>query len=211
MSATKRIAVFPEPGAIGPGMNLVGIAQGLRDLGHECSFILDPGLEGSGLRSQLKDVSSRAAEHPVVRNRADVAIGESLLEENELGDAEKIFADIVEDPMADDRTLAAAYTPYLGWLWITGDLDLGGSGMEGADSSALADPVGSMQVLLLIARAVGLALHLATVALLFLIARRLTASPGLAAVAGALFGLAPMLGFLSRTSRVDVPMCFSSS
>jgi MGT family glycosyltransferase len=47
MGAGKRIAVFPEPGAIGPVMNLVGICQGLRDLGHECIFILDPGLEGT--------------------------------------------------------------------------------------------------------------------------------------------------------------------
>jgi MGT family glycosyltransferase len=44
---TKRIAVFPEPGAIGPVMNLVGIAQGLRDMGHECIFLLDPGLAGT--------------------------------------------------------------------------------------------------------------------------------------------------------------------
>ena len=42
MSTGKRIAVFPEPGAIGPVMNLVGICQGLRDLGHECIFALDP-------------------------------------------------------------------------------------------------------------------------------------------------------------------------
>ena len=28
-------------------MNLVGICQGLRDFGHECIFILDPGLEGT--------------------------------------------------------------------------------------------------------------------------------------------------------------------
>lgn len=50
MGSGKRIAVFPEPGAIGPVMNLVGIGQGLRELGHECIFILDPGLEGSVAR-----------------------------------------------------------------------------------------------------------------------------------------------------------------
>ena len=50
MSKGKKIAVFPEPGAIGPVMNLIGIAQGLRDLGHECSFILDPGLAGTAER-----------------------------------------------------------------------------------------------------------------------------------------------------------------
>jgi len=47
MGAGKRVAVFPEPGAIGPVMNLVGICQGLRDFGHECIFIIDPGLEGA--------------------------------------------------------------------------------------------------------------------------------------------------------------------
>ena len=46
MSTRKKIAVFPEPGALGPVMNLIGIAQGLRDLGHECVFVLDPGLAG---------------------------------------------------------------------------------------------------------------------------------------------------------------------
>jgi MGT family glycosyltransferase len=42
--------VFPEPGAIGPVMNLIGIAQGLRELGHECVFVLDPGLDGTAKR-----------------------------------------------------------------------------------------------------------------------------------------------------------------
>ncbi|MDH3519542.1 MAG: glycosyltransferase [Myxococcales bacterium] len=47
MAAGKKIAVFPEPGAIGPVMNLVGICQGLRERGHECVFVLDPGLAGT--------------------------------------------------------------------------------------------------------------------------------------------------------------------
>ena len=42
-----KIAAFPEPGAIGPAMNLIGISQGLRDLGHEVVFILEPGLKGT--------------------------------------------------------------------------------------------------------------------------------------------------------------------
>lgn len=46
----KKIAVFPEPGALGPVMNLVGISQGLRDRGHEVSFILEPGLKGAAKR-----------------------------------------------------------------------------------------------------------------------------------------------------------------
>lgn len=47
MSRPKRIAVFPEPAAIGPVMNLIGLCQGLRELGHECLFLLDPGLAGT--------------------------------------------------------------------------------------------------------------------------------------------------------------------
>ncbi|MEE9218229.1 MAG: glycosyltransferase [Acidobacteriota bacterium] len=50
MSTKKRIAVFPEPGAIGPVMNLIGICQGLHERGHECIFILDPGLKGQAKR-----------------------------------------------------------------------------------------------------------------------------------------------------------------
>ncbi len=44
---TKKIVVFPEPGAIGPVMNLVGICQGLREFGHDCIFVLEPGLKGT--------------------------------------------------------------------------------------------------------------------------------------------------------------------
>ena len=44
--AARRVVVFPEPAAIGPLMNLIGIAQGLRELGHDCVFLLDPGLAG---------------------------------------------------------------------------------------------------------------------------------------------------------------------
>jgi UDP:flavonoid glycosyltransferase YjiC (YdhE family) len=50
VSTRKKIAVFPEPGAMGPVMNLIGICQGLRDLGHECVFVLDPGLAGVASR-----------------------------------------------------------------------------------------------------------------------------------------------------------------
>lgn len=43
----KKVAFFPEPGALGPAMNSVGIAQALRELGHVPIFILDPGLKGT--------------------------------------------------------------------------------------------------------------------------------------------------------------------
>ncbi|MEX0706693.1 MAG: glycosyltransferase [Woeseia sp.] len=47
---SNKIAVFPEPGALGPVMNLVGVAQGLRERGHEVTFILEPGLRGAAQR-----------------------------------------------------------------------------------------------------------------------------------------------------------------
>ena len=118
------------------------------------------------------------------------------------------FLGVTKYPKVHLLTLAAAYTPYLGWLWFSGGLELGQAGAADADASALADPVGSMQVLLLIARAVSLLMHLGSVALLFVLVRRLTGRAALAALAGGLFGLAPMLAYLARTSRVDVPMCF---
>lgn len=50
-SATgRKIAVFPEPGAIGPAMNLIGISQGLKALGHDIVFVLEPGLKGTAER-----------------------------------------------------------------------------------------------------------------------------------------------------------------
>jgi MGT family glycosyltransferase len=56
MKSGKRIAVFPEPGAIGPIMNLVGICQGLRERGHACTFVLDPGLLGSAARYGFEEL-----------------------------------------------------------------------------------------------------------------------------------------------------------
>jgi len=56
MTGRKRIVVFPEPGAIGPAMNLVGICQALRERGHECIFILDPGLLGTVTRYGFQEI-----------------------------------------------------------------------------------------------------------------------------------------------------------
>ena len=53
----KKIAVFPEPGAIGPVMNLVGICQGLKKMGHEPIFILEPGLKGTRIMASKNAMS----------------------------------------------------------------------------------------------------------------------------------------------------------
>ena len=55
VNTKKKIAVFSEPGAVGPLMNLIGIAQGLRDLGHECTFVIDPGLAGTAVKYGFKE------------------------------------------------------------------------------------------------------------------------------------------------------------
>jgi UDP:flavonoid glycosyltransferase YjiC (YdhE family) len=52
----RRVVVFPEPAAIGPLMNLIGIGQGLRELGHECLFLVDPGLAGRAAAYGFEEV-----------------------------------------------------------------------------------------------------------------------------------------------------------
>ncbi|MGQ0553755.1 MAG: hypothetical protein ACT4PU_11125 [Planctomycetota bacterium] len=95
-------------------------------------------------------------------------------------------------PKVHQLTLAAAYAPYLGWLWITGELDLkslrGGATQGGAGdavgaadadgrpspgSAAVRDPGAVLTTLLRIARGVSVALHIGCVALIYFIARRL--------------------------------------
>jgi len=46
MSKGKTIAFFPSPGAVGPAMNLIGIAQGLKERGHRPVFCIDPNIAG---------------------------------------------------------------------------------------------------------------------------------------------------------------------
>lgn len=71
---------------------------------------------------RLEDVSARAGvEYPVVRNRAEVAIGETLLAAKKVVEAEEILRDVTEDPKADSRTLAAAYTGLGDCLWARGE------------------------------------------------------------------------------------------
>jgi tetratricopeptide (TPR) repeat protein len=76
----------------------------------ELGRILYGGGSGAALRKKLEELSSNAAgAYPVVYNRAEVAIGASLLTEGKLPEAEKIFKAVTADPKADSRTLAAAY------------------------------------------------------------------------------------------------------
>lgn len=72
--------------------------------------LYDTGLDGAERRERLVIVSSNAgSEFPTVRNRADVAEGESLLADKQFADAEKIFERIAKGTGSDNSTRAAAF------------------------------------------------------------------------------------------------------
>ncbi len=71
----------------------------------------DSALKGQKLRDKLKSISSQAGgAFPKVKNAAEVAIAESLVEAKKLDEAEPIFTRITDNPKASAETLAAAYT-----------------------------------------------------------------------------------------------------
>jgi tetratricopeptide (TPR) repeat protein len=73
--------------------------------------LFDSTLKGSKLRDALDKISTQAgSQFPRVRNRAEVAIAESLLASKKFKEAEPIFEDIIESSRAEPITLAAAYT-----------------------------------------------------------------------------------------------------
>ncbi len=73
--------------------------------------LFDSTLRGSKRRERLNDIVATAGKgSPIVKNRAMVAIGESFLKEKKVSDAEGIFTGILDDPKADEITLAAAHT-----------------------------------------------------------------------------------------------------
>jgi len=75
------------------------------------SYLYDSSLKGKARRDKLDSISDQAGEeYPTVANRADVAVAESFLEGKKFKDAEDIFTDVTNNPRADPRTLAAAYT-----------------------------------------------------------------------------------------------------
>lgn len=80
----------------------------------ECDLALvlsDISLKGGERRDKLGIIATSAgAEYPTVRNRAAVAKGESFIEGKKFDEAQTIFKKIVDDPKADARTLAGAYT-----------------------------------------------------------------------------------------------------
>lgn len=75
------------------------------------SLLFDTSLKGKALRDKLDALSDQAgSEFPQVGNRADVAVGESLIASKKFEEAEEIFTSVIDSARADPRTLAAAYT-----------------------------------------------------------------------------------------------------
>jgi tetratricopeptide (TPR) repeat protein len=75
------------------------------------SVLFDTSLTGKALRDKLDAISDQAgSEFPLVGNRADVAIGESLVSSKKFKEAKEIFEGVIESSQAEPRTLAAAYT-----------------------------------------------------------------------------------------------------
>jgi TolA-binding protein len=77
------------------------------------TVLSDTNLKGQAKRDRLIEIQSAAgSEFPTVRNRAQVAEGESYLEgqNKDFAAARKAFQKIAESPRADRATLAGAYT-----------------------------------------------------------------------------------------------------
>jgi hypothetical protein len=102
-------------------------------LEHElATLLMAAGEDSKTRRGNLKRVADSAGDaYPVVRNRAQVAMAESLFVDGKLSEAEAIFQDVVADPRADDRTLAAAFTGLGDCLFQKG-ADLNGKGQDGS-------------------------------------------------------------------------------
>ena len=68
-------------------------------------------LKGKDLRDKLSTIAAEAGSaFPQVKNRAEVSLAESLLENKVFSEAEPIFKRITSNPKAEAETLAAAYT-----------------------------------------------------------------------------------------------------
>ena len=75
------------------------------------SALYDTSLKGSKLRAALESIAKEAGgAFPQVKNAAEVAIGESLVESQKLSEAEPIFQRITDNSKASEATLAAAFT-----------------------------------------------------------------------------------------------------
>lgn len=101
--------------------------------------------------------------------------------------------------------LNAAYAPVLGYLFLSGQISL--AHLSDSWPYGLKDPVSSLTLLVLIARAVSVAMGTAIVGLTYLITERLFG--GIAGIFTALIlALCPMFIYYSHTSNLDIPYLF---
>ena len=94
----------------------------LWQLEHELAAAsFDANLKGEARIKRFKDIAARAGSLTAVRNRANAALGESLLLAGKPDEAEKVFRPIVQDPKGDSRTLASAYSGLGDCLYLQGE------------------------------------------------------------------------------------------
>lgn len=131
MAQLKKAQALFDSGKAADAVEALGVLKSTIDanslgerwkLEHELSATLfDPALKGEARATKIRTLAGRAANSPVVRNRANAALGEALLSAGKAADAEKLFRAIVEDPKGDGRTLAAAYTGLGDCLYSAGE------------------------------------------------------------------------------------------
>ncbi len=121
-------------GAFGGVVDSKQLSDRWRIQGDLFAVLLDDSLQGKARRDKLDEIVARAGtKYPVVRNRADAAVGESFLGEKKLKEAEEVFRSITNDPKADSRTLAAAFTGLGDCLFQRG-VDENSSGADGSET-----------------------------------------------------------------------------
>ena len=123
-----------------------GLSERWRLENQLARILADPSVTGADKRSRLADVVNAAGDdHPVVKNRAYVAEGESYLEESspDYDAALEAFENIIDDPSADGATLAGAYTGKGDCLYLRAASKLQRQGLDEELSSQLRDAVKS--------------------------------------------------------------------
>ena len=74
-------------------------------------ILLDGALKGPALERKLAQlVEKNRGAHPTVASRANVEIGNSMIQQGDFAGAEQFFRRIIDSGQADDRTMAAAYS-----------------------------------------------------------------------------------------------------
>lgn len=87
---------------------------------HEALF--DTSTKGDARAKVFKGLVTKSGrDFPIVANRARVAVGEAYLGAKNVDDAEKAFQEVLDDPQADDRTLAGAYSGLGDCLYARGE------------------------------------------------------------------------------------------